>query len=46
MALQTTPISKQWLSRSHVGNPTGKEATFALQQRNLFCFVLSVLYNG
>jgi hypothetical protein len=34
MALQTTAVARQWLSRNHVGTPTDSNATIALKQRN------------
>jgi hypothetical protein len=42
MALQTTAVTKQWLSSYRVGTPTDANVTRAQQQRNgVFCTVVA-----
>jgi hypothetical protein len=47
MALKTTAIARQWLSRDHVGTPTDTNATTVQQQRNgVFCEVRTEILYG
>jgi hypothetical protein len=42
MALQTSAVTRQWLSRNRVGTPTGTKATMAHHERNgVFCAVVT-----
>jgi hypothetical protein len=42
MDLQTTALTRQWLSGDHIGTPTDTNATMAQQQRyGVFCAIVA-----